>query len=146
MLPASVVMYDPNRDLALLAVAGLGETPLPLTSPQVGGTGAVFGHPRGQDQIAVNPARVSVEEDAVGPDIYGNHDVKRAILVLAAALAHGDSGGALVNTTGQVVGVAFAISADSSGTAYALNSSELQHALAAPRQPSASTGACLTSG
>ena len=146
VLPAVVVMYDPNRDLALLTVPGLGEAPLPVAPPQIGATGAVFGHPRGQDPIAVSPARVSVEENAVGPDIYGNHDVKRAILVLAAALAHGDSGGALVNTGGQVVGVAFAISADSSGTAYALNSSELQHALAAPRQAAASTGACLTSG
>ena len=146
VLLATVVMYDPNRDLALLAVPGLNETPLAVTSPQVGATGAVFGHPRGQDQIAVSPARVAVEEDAVGPDIYGNHDVKRAILVLAAALAHGDSGGALVNTSGQVIGVAFAISADSSGTAYALNSSELQHALAEPRLTSASTGSCLTSG
>jgi S1-C subfamily serine protease len=146
VLLASVVMYDPNRDLALLSVPGLSEVPLALTTPQVGGMGAVFGHPRGQDQIAVSPARIAVVEEAVGPDIYGNHDVKRAILVLAAALAHGDSGGALVDTSGQVIGVAFAISADSGGTAYALNSSELRQALAAPRLSSASTGACLTSG
>jgi S1-C subfamily serine protease len=82
----------------------------------------------------------------VGPDIYGSHNVKRAILVLASALAHGDSGGPLVDTGGQVTGVAFAISADSSGTSYALNTSELQQALAEPRTPSTSTGRCLTSG
>ncbi|HUE60413.1 MAG TPA: trypsin-like serine protease, partial [Acidimicrobiales bacterium] len=68
------------------------------------------------------------------------------VLILAAALAHGDSGGALVNTSGSVIGVAFAISADQSGTSYALNSSELQAALAEPRVPSGtSTGPCLTS-
>ena len=146
VLGATVVLYDPNRDLALLSVAGLGEPALPIASPQIGQTGAVFGHPEGQDPIAVTPARVSVEETAVGPDIYDSHNVRRAILVLAASLAHGDSGGALVDTQGQVTGVAFAISADSSGTSYALNTSELNQALAEPRQASASTGACLSSG
>ncbi|HET9733619.1 MAG TPA: MarP family serine protease [Acidimicrobiales bacterium] len=145
-LPATVVTYDPNRDLALLQVAGLGETPLPLTTPGLGGTGAVFGHPNGQDQIAVSPARISQIENAVGPDIYGSHDVKRAILVLAASLAHGDSGGALVDDSGRVTGVAFAISANSSGTAYALATSELTQALAEARAPGTSTGSCLTSG
>lgn len=145
-LPARVVMYDPNRDLALLSVPGLGEAPLTVAAPQTGELGAVFGHPGGQDQIAVTPARISQEEKAVGPDIYGNHNVTRAILVLASSLAHGDSGGALVDTGGQVIGVAFAISADSSGTSYALNTTELQQALAEPRSPAASTGACLTSG
>ncbi|HET6963804.1 MAG TPA: MarP family serine protease [Acidimicrobiales bacterium] len=146
ILPATVVMYDPNRDLALLAVPGLGETPLPVAAPQLGGVGAVFGHPGGQDQVAVSPSRISQQENAVGPDIYGSHDVKRAILVLAASLAHGDSGGPLVDTDGRVVGVAFAISATSSGTAYALNSSELQAALAEPRSAGTSTQRCLTSG
>jgi S1-C subfamily serine protease len=145
-LPATVVMYDPNRDLALLSVSGLGEPALPIVAPRVNQTGAVFGHPGGQDPVAVTAARVSVEETAVGPDIYDSHNVRRAILVLAASLAHGDSGGALVDPQGQVTGVAFAISADSSGTSYALNSSELQQALAEPRSRSASTGACLSSG
>ncbi len=146
LLAATVVMYDPNRDLALLEVAGLGQTPLPIASPEPSQTGAVFGHPNGVPQVAVTPARVSQEENAVGPDIYGNHNVNRAILVLAASLAHGDSGGALVNIGGQVIGVAFAISADSSGTSYALNSSELREALREPRNPGTSTGSCLTSG
>jgi S1-C subfamily serine protease len=145
-LPARVVMYDPNRDFALLSVPGLGEAPLPIVAPQLGEAGAVFGHPEGQDPVAVSPARVSQEENAIGPDIYDNHNVTRAILVLASSLAHGDSGGALVDTNGEVIGVAFAISADSSGTSYALNTTELRQALAEPRSPSASTGACLSSG
>jgi S1-C subfamily serine protease len=146
VLAAKVIMYDPNRDLALLSVAGLGEQPLAIASPSRGQTGAVFGHPNGQAQVAVTPARVSQTETAVGPDIYGNHNVSRAILVLASSLAHGDSGGALVNTGGQVIGVAFAISAESTTTSYALNSSELVQALNEPRQASVSTQSCLTSG
>lgn len=145
-LSATVVMYDPNRDLSLLSVPGLGESPLAVASAQVGEEGAVFGHPEGQDQVAVMPGRVSEEENAVGPDIYDSHNVTRSILVLAASLAHGDSGGALVDTGGQVIGVAFAISADSADTSYALSTAELDQALAEPRSSAASTGACLSSG
>lgn len=145
LLQATVVMFDPNRDLALLSVRGLGEAPLPVAAPQIGQVGAVFGHPNGQDPLFPSPARIAQEETAVGQDIYDSRTTRRQVLILAAALAHGDSGGALVNTSGSVVGVAFAISADQSGTSYALNSSELQAALAEPRVPSGtSTGPCLT--
>lgn len=144
MLGATVIMFDPRIDLALLHVNSLGEAPLALQVPQVGARGAVFGHPNGQDPLVVMPARVASEEDATGPDLYGT-DTTREILILAAALAHGDSGGPLVNASGAVIGVAFAISADQSDTSYALSTTELQTALAETRYPSgASTGACLT--
>ena len=144
-LPATVVMFDPRRDLALLSVPGLNERPLPLQVVHAGAAGAVFGHPGGNDRITVSPARVVAEEQAVGRDLYDAHNTKRDVLVLAAALAHGDSGGALVGTNGAVIGVAFAISADQSGTAYALSVTEVQAALAELRSPGgASTGPCLT--
>ena len=143
---ATVVMFDPNRDLALLSVPGLGQAPLPIATPAVGAVGAVFGHPGGNDQLYITPARVATIETAVGPDIYDRHNTRRTVLVLASALAHGDSGGALADTSGRVIGVAFAISANQSGTSYALGSNELRAALAEPRSAAASTGGCLTSG
>ncbi|MHB1785370.1 MAG: CvpA family protein, partial [Acidimicrobiales bacterium] len=57
-LPAVVVAFDSNRDLALLHVAGLGENPLPLTTGHVGQQGAVLGHPNGQDQLDEAPALI----------------------------------------------------------------------------------------
>jgi S1-C subfamily serine protease len=144
---ATVVMFDPRRDLALLRVSSLGESPLRLQAAHAGTAGAVFGHPNGVNSIVVRPARVAQEEQAVGRDLYDNSNTKRDILVLAAALAHGDSGGPLVNSNGEVIGVAFAISADHDGTSYALSTSELRAALAQPRIPSGvSTGPCLTNG
>lgn len=145
-LPADVVMFDPRRDLALLSVRSLDETPLPLANPQVGQVGAVFGHPNGQDPLAITPARVSQEEVAVGQDLYDTHTTRREVLILASALAHGDSGGALVDTSGQVVGVAFAISADQPDVSYALAASEVRAALAEPRARHTPTGPCLTGG
>ncbi len=144
--PATVVMFDPRRDLALLSVQGLGETPLPLLVAHAGATGAVFGHPNGENQIAVTPARVAQEISAVGKDLYDSTNTTRDVLVLAAALAHGDSGGPLVNTAGDVIGVAFAISADQADTSYALSTTELQGALREPTNAGGvSTGPCLTS-
>lgn len=143
-LNADVVMFDPRRDLALLHVGSLGENPLALSSPQIGQVGAVFGHPEGQYQVAVTPARVAQEEQAVGRDLYDTRNTTRDVLVLAASLAHGDSGGALVDGSGQVIGVAFAISANQAGTSYALSTSELRAALAEPRATHTTTGPCLT--
>jgi S1-C subfamily serine protease len=144
-LPATVVMFDPNRDIALLEVAHLGERPLPIGTPRVNGLGAVFGHPNGQDPIQVTPARISADDKAVGRDLYDKHDTTRDVLILAAALAHGDSGGPLIDPAGQVVGVAFAVSANHATTSYALSTTELRAALSEPRNlAGTSTGSCLT--
>ncbi len=143
-LPATVVMFDPRRDLALLHVTGLHEVALALHSAAVGTAGAVFGHPNGQDAVAVTPARVATEEVAVGRDLYDRSTTRRDVLVLAAALAHGDSGGPLVDGRGQVIGVAFAISADNPTTSYALSATEAEAALGEARSPGGqSSGPCL---
>jgi S1-C subfamily serine protease len=145
-LGATVVMFDSRRDLALLSVPSLDESPLPVSSPAIGMTGAVFGHPNGIARTFASPARIVREEQAQGLDIYDSHETTRQILVLAAALAHGDSGAPLIDASGEVVGVAFAIAANNSDTAYALASSELNAALSEPRDLSGtSTGPCLAS-
>lgn len=142
-LRAQVTVFDPARDLALLAVPGLEQTPLPLAGGKVGTTGAVFGHPEGQAELKVSPAAIRQQVNALGSDLYDLGVTRRAVFVLAAELAPGDSGAAVVDPDGQVVGVAFAISPDSSDTAYALSTSELRSVLEVPRQSPAPTGPCL---
>lgn len=139
---ARVVVYDPGRDLAVLEVPGLDQPALAPAAPEVGATGAVFGHPGGQAQVEVSPARIEDRIDARGRDIYGATTTLRDVLVLASELAPGDSGGALVNAAGDVVGVAFAIAPDAPATAYALAWPEVEQALAAARSD-ADTGACI---
>jgi S1-C subfamily serine protease len=65
------------------------------------------------------------------------------VYILAASLAPGDSGGALVDSSGHVVGVAFAIAPDRPGTAYALTDDEVNAALAQPHRRVVDTGACV---
>ncbi len=142
-LQATVVVFDPNRDLAVLRVPGLGQDPLPVGEGEVGDDGAVFGHPGGQDELEISPARIEDVINARGLDLYGSRPIRREVLVLAADLEPGDSGGAVVDTTGTVVGVAFAIAPDQPATAYALSGGELQTVLDVPRGGAVDTGPCI---
>jgi S1-C subfamily serine protease len=142
-LRATVTMFDPARDLALLQVPGLGEDPLPLVNGRVGTTAAVFGHPGGQIALRVSPAAIRQQVNALGQDLYEVSVTRRAVYVLAAHLEPGDSGGALVDADGAVVGVAFAISPTNPDTAYALATPEVRHVLEADRTSPATTGPCI---
>jgi S1-C subfamily serine protease len=141
---ATVVLFNPNIDLALLSVPGLSEPSLPLGTGAVHQVGAVFGHPGGQQALAVQPAVIADEVTAVGWDLYDTHQTRRDVFVLAASLAPGDSGAPLVDAQGDVVGIAFAIAPNSTTTAYALSTSELRPLLSAARAGPVPTQACLT--
>lgn len=140
---ATVVLYNPDIDLALLSVPGLRELALPLAKGSVGDKGAVFGHPNGQDPLAVQPAELAEEVTAVGEDLYNNRSTERDVFILAADLTYGDSGAPVVNTAGKVIGIAFAIAPDRPTTAYALSSSELRPLLSEPHSQAVSTEGCV---
>ncbi len=142
-LPATVVLFDPNRDLALLQVPGLGETPLVRGDGHVGQIGAVYGHPNGQDLLALAPAQIAQNVTAVGRDLYDSHETTRNVLILSSVLHPGDSGAPLVDQSGVVLGVAFAIAPDRTTTAYALATSELNAVLRQPISGPVGTGSCL---
>ncbi|MGH9281325.1 MAG: MarP family serine protease [Acidimicrobiales bacterium] len=145
-LRASIVVFDPARDLAVLQVPGLDQAPLTIDGGEVGDRGAVLGHPNGQDPLRIAPAAVRQRVEAVGRDLYDSRPTRRDVFILAASLKPGDSGAALVNQAGQVMGVAFAIAPDRADTAYAVTHEELEAVLAVPRGGPVSAGPCLTSG
>lgn len=142
-LPATVVLFDPERDLALLRVPNLRQAPLSRGRGRVGETGAVFGHPGGVDNIVVAPAQIAQNVTATGRDLYDSRQTTRDVFILAADLHPGDSGAPLVDPVGAVIGVAFAIAPDRPGTSYALTASELEAVLAQPASAVVSTGPCL---
>ena len=142
-LNATVQVFDPARDLAVLRVNGLGQAALPVESASVGTAGAVFGHPGGQEAVEISPASIESRVNAVGRDIYNRQTTRRDVFVLASNLEPGDSGGALVDTSGAVVGVAFAIAPDRPATAYALTERELSAVRDPPRRGATDTGPCL---
>jgi hypothetical protein len=142
-LPATVVAFDPNRDLAILRVPGLDRPALPIAEIAEGGVGGVFGHPGG-GPLRIAPFEVGREVTARGTDIYDGHAYEREVLFLSAGLMPGDSGAPLVDPSGRVVGVAFAIAPDKPDVAYALTASELLAVLATAGSGAVDTGPCLT--
>lgn len=145
-LSATVVAFDPDRDLAVLRVRNLRLFVLPGADGGEGTTGAVFGHPGG-GPLRIAPARIAETVNAAGTDIYRTGRTSRRVHALAANLAPGDSGGPLVDQQGRMVGVAFAVDPGQDGTAYALTRDEVDRVVApvvnGGGQTSADTGPCL---
>lgn len=141
-LDARVVHYDPSVDLAVLRVPGLDRAPLPLVAGAVGDVGGVFGHPNGGD-LRVAPFQIARRVTATGNDIYDRERVDRDVYFISTDLGPGDSGAALVDAEGQVVGVAFAVAPDKPGVAYALTIAEVTAALEAAGTDAVGTGDCL---
>jgi S1-C subfamily serine protease len=139
---ATVEVFDPDRDLALLTVGDLGQQPLPLGQLGPGDDAVSIGYPGGQNTPRPMPAEVREVRTALGRDIYGRTATERQVLFLSTSLRQGDSGSPVVTTDGSVGGVVFAISPDNPSLAYALDLPELEALLAEPRQPG-ETGACV---
>jgi S1-C subfamily serine protease len=139
---AEVVAFDPDRDLAVLRTPGIDRPALPLGDADVGGSGAVFGYPGGGD-LEIAPFEIGERIDARGTDIYDRNPTVRDVLILAADLQPGDSGGALVDPAGQVVGVAFAIAPDRDRVAYALTPEEVAAVMTGNLSDEVGTGPCI---
>ena len=125
-LEASVVLFDPGRDLAVLAVPGLDRPALAFdTATAPSGEGAiVVGYPR-DGPFRPNAARISGDQRARGLDIYGERTVEREIYALRGLVEQGNSGGPLLSLRGEVYGVVFAAAADDRTIGYALTAQEV---------------------
>jgi S1-C subfamily serine protease len=122
---ATVVLYDPQVDIAVLYVPGLNLTPLKFDDQgQAGADAVVAGYPLDHPFKAV-AARIGGVQDAVGPDIYQTGVVNRQIFEIRAVVQPGNSGGPLLSPSGAVYGVVFAAAVDTSDTGFALTASEV---------------------
>lgn len=141
---ATVVAFDPVRDLAILHVEGTGLTPLEVSGGAANGTrGVVIGYPGGGPREVIG-AQIVSRTRAVGRDIYSSSLAERDIYVLRAQVRKGDSGGPLVDQSGQLIGVVFAASTMDPNEGYALTTDELIPTLetAQASQAPVGLGAC----
>ncbi len=123
---ATVVLFDPERDLAVLDVPGLTARTLNFAGPaNLGDEAIVAGYPRDNPFTAV-PARVGDDQLAQAPDIYQSKEVTRQIYSIRADVEPGNSGGPLLAPDGRVDGVVFAAAVGVKDTGYALTASEVE--------------------
>ncbi len=145
--PATVVYFNPTYDLAVLRTgAPLGRS-LVMDAATVGpGTGAaVIGYPE-DGPLSVVPAAVAEQLTAQGRNIYDAGTVTRQVYQIDANVEPGNSGGPLVASDGQVIGVVFSRSTAYAGVGYALASPGVrtQVLAAVGRTTAVATGACTT--
>ena len=126
-LPATVVFYDPQVDVAVLYVPGLNLAPLQLAAQQAspGGDATVAGYPLDAATLNVVPARIGGVQDAQGPNIYQTGTVTRQIYEIRAVVESGNSGGPLLSPDGTVDGVVFAAAVGVSDTGFALTAAQV---------------------
>jgi putative serine protease PepD len=142
---ATVAASDPTGDLALLKVSGrTGLTAVTLgdsSQLQVGDDVIALGNPLGlgtsasEGIVSALNRKVTVGSDG-GRGFGGGTTVSYSGAIQTdAAVNEGNSGGALVNASGQLVGITSAIATDGSstgnlGVAFAIPSSQVQSFLA----------------
>ncbi|APU44480.1 MarP family serine protease [Streptomyces sp. NPDC056254] len=122
-----VVLYDWERDIAVLDVPKLKAPPLEFTEKDAasGSDAIVAGFPE-NGAYDVRSARVRGRINANGPDIYHRGTVRRDVYSLFATVRQGNSGGPLLTPDGKVYGVVFAKSLDDPNTGYALTVDEIR--------------------
>lgn len=146
-VPGTVVLFDPDTDVAVIKANGLSGPVLELeTSIQERGTpGATLGYPGNSDgEFVPKRAAVQASYTATGRDIYGRGRVDREVYELRSPVRQGDSGGPFVLPDGRVAGVIFAASTTDDRTGYALTGNEVADEVRAGsgRSAAVSTGPC----
>ena len=143
--PAVVVAFNPELDIAILRTTSLTDAPLTIdpTVSSRGGMGVVLGYPGG-GPLTTSSAGVMDAFTAQGRDIYNRNITDRLVYELEAIIRPGNSGGPIVNMSGQVIGVVFSRSTTNPDVGFALAMPAVlkQISAASSSDASVSTGAC----
>jgi S1-C subfamily serine protease len=147
--PATVVLFDPERDVAVLYVPGLQAPTLHFAAKPAhsGQPAVVLGYPE-NGPYTVRSARVRGESMVRGSDIYGSGSVDRTIYSIRSVVRSGNSGGPLLAYNGRVLGMVFATALDSPDTGFVLTDQELRSRArqGSARTTTTGTGGCTPDG
>jgi S1-C subfamily serine protease len=147
-LQAIVVLFDPDTDVAVLDVPGLTAPVIPVApaTAKAGESSIVLGYPGGGNYTA-SAARVRETLDLTGPNIYRDGTVEREVYTVRGQVRAGNSGGPLVDTDGNVLGVVFGAAVTDDETGYVLTMGEVakQRDQASDLTAAVGTGSCVLS-
>ncbi|MFC5065555.1 MarP family serine protease [Actinomycetospora atypica] len=144
---ARVVYYDPEVDVAVLAVPGLEARALEVnfSGAKTGDNSVALGYPL-DGPFSSSPAKVRQRIQLRGPDIYDSQTVTRDVYTIRGTVKSGNSGGPLVNPQGEVIGVVFGAAVDQGDTGFVLTADQVRSALDAAGGATSrvSTGSCAS--
>jgi S1-C subfamily serine protease len=122
---AEVVYYNPDLDLAVLELdtSGVPSLEFDREAKQEDGV-AILGYPQ-DGPFNVQPGRIRAEQRLRSPNIYGDGTVLREVFSLRGLVRPGNSGGPIVSSAGDVVGVVFAASVTDRDTGYAITADQV---------------------
>ncbi|MBF6413387.1 MarP family serine protease [Nocardia cyriacigeorgica] len=147
-LEAEVVLFDPSTDVAVLSVPGLTapEIPEAAAPARSGDSAIVLGYPGG-GRYTASAARVRETLDLTGPTIYRDGTIEREVYTVRGQVRAGNSGGPLVDTEGNVLGVVFGAAVTDDDTGYVLTLQEVRRQLDAADGSNSpvATGPCVLS-
>jgi S1-C subfamily serine protease len=107
-LPTQLVLFDTHDDVAVLRVPGLNAPVLPLAQqPAAGTTAAILGFPE-DGPLNVQPGRLGETRLTATDDAYGNGPVLRKVSSLRGLVRPGNSGGPMVDASGEVLAMVYA--------------------------------------
>jgi S1-C subfamily serine protease len=141
-LPAQPIAFDPIDDVAVLRVPDLQLAPLSFARETGSGVaGAILGYPE-NGPFDVRPARIGRTQKVSTQDVYGRGPVLRLLTPLRGLVRPGNSGGPLVDASGQVLTTVFAgTTGRGPHGGYGVANATVAHVLAGASAP-VSTGAC----
>ncbi len=130
-LDAKVVFYDSDLDIAVLAFDSDAIPALPFTASGDPGQAkepiAILGYPQ-DGPFDIESGRIRAKQTLRSPDIYGDGAVIRDVYSIRGLVRPGNSGGPIVDSAGQVVGVVFAASVTDDDTGYVLTADQVRSA------------------
>lgn len=145
--PAQVVLFDPDTDIAVLRAEELGLPELRWSESElaVSDSAVVMGYPK-SGPFEAAPVRIRGKLEIAGPDIYTTGRVEREAYTIRGNIRQGNSGGPLLTPSGEVAGMIFGASLDTSETGYALTAHQVQQRVGDVRSLTrpADTQACVS--
>jgi len=122
---AEVVYYNPDLDVAVLELdtSGVPSLEFDREAEQQDGV-AILGYPQ-DGPFNIQPGRIRAEQRLRSPNIYGDGTVIREVFSLRGLVRPGNSGGPIVSSAGDVVGVVFAASVTDRDTGYAITADQV---------------------
>lgn len=125
-----VVVYDPGLDVAVIEVDDGGMPRLAFDeSAEAKDPAAVLGYPQ-DGPFRIESARVRAKQRLRSPNIYGSGSLVREVFSLRADVLPGNSGGPVLSSAGDVIGVVFAASVTDAETGYALTAAQVAQSAA----------------